>query len=143
LGTDSTLTAAGDLLDELRFAGRMVEPRRLYRMVTRDAANLMRLDCGEGRVRQSGAADLLVIADHGGAPSDALAEMRPELVMVRGVVKLISSGLEEALGPFDGFRPLAIEGRGRWFLPASHVVRIERLGQLLPLGLQLVGRAAS
>lgn len=68
LGSDSRLSAAGDLLDEVRaaHATRQVSARGLTRLVTHGAASLLRLP-DAGRLVPGAPADLTVLA---GAPSD-------------------------------------------------------------------------
>ena len=115
LGTDSAMTGAGDLIDELRAAARYTGRERLYRMVTTEAARILKLDSGEGEIRAGGVADLLVAQDRGQSPADALDGIHPELVMVGGRVRLISERLAAKL-PAGGFQPIEIEGRGRWLV---------------------------
>jgi cytosine/adenosine deaminase-related metal-dependent hydrolase len=95
LGTDSTMSGEGDLLDELRFARRTgrISAARLYDMVTVTAAKVMRLTEGEGSLIQGASADILVLRDNGQTPSTALLGLRAggmELLFVRGEVKVAS-----------------------------------------------------
>jgi cytosine/adenosine deaminase-related metal-dependent hydrolase len=128
LATDSALTGEGDLLDELRVARRLGPTRlgptrlgptgsaRLYEMVTTEAAAVLRLEQGEGRLTAGGAADLFAIADPGCPPCDALAGeplCEPLLVMVGGEIKLVA---EEFAGRLDsrltrGLRRIKAAGR--------------------------------
>jgi cytosine/adenosine deaminase-related metal-dependent hydrolase len=88
LGTDSRLSGARDLLEELREA-RMaanVGPGDLYAMVTANAASLLRVPSA-GRIAPGLPADLLVIpplAEEPAAALLALARNRIELVTVGG-----------------------------------------------------------
>lgn len=121
LGSDSPLTAAGDLLDEVRFARHQchLPAERLYEMVTRQAACILRLHQGEGTVRVGAAADLVAIRRRAGDPAEILATITwrdVELVLVRGRVQLASG---EVLGrlPSQASRGLVafnIEGQLRW-----------------------------
>ena len=102
LGTDSALSRQGCLLDELRLARRMlrVPVSRLYQMVTREAAEIMRLPMGEGNLSQGAAADVLVVRDRGQTPAATLLGLRScniGMVMVGGEVKLCSSGMIDRL----------------------------------------------
>jgi cytosine/adenosine deaminase-related metal-dependent hydrolase len=95
LATDSALTGEGDLLDEMRLARRLgrTGATRLYEMVTTEAAALLRLDQGEGRLTAGGPADLIAIADPGRDPSEALTGeelCEPLLVMIGGEIKLVA-----------------------------------------------------
>ena len=118
LGTDSALTADGDLIDEVASARRHADPCRVYDMVTIDAARILRLTNGEGTLRDGGIADLVVIRDEGLRPADALSVLRPELVMVNGRVKLLSDEMANRLSTTDlsGFEPIEIEDRGQFLI---------------------------
>ena len=102
LGTDSALSRQGCLLDELRLARRTlrVPISRLYRMVTHEAAEVMRLRLGEGDLSHGAVADILAVRDRGRSPATTLLGLRPDdiaLVMVGGKVKLCSAGLIDQL----------------------------------------------
>ncbi len=139
LGTDSALSGRGDLLEELRFARKVakVPASRLYEMVTREAARIMRLTEGEGTLSQGGCADLLVVRDSGRTPAATLMRLRAgemELVLVRGEVKLASRGYARRL-PSRALRvlqPLRLEGRtGREVFVAADLPRL--FGQVEPV----------
>ncbi len=90
LGTDSPLSATGNLLDELRVARGVskLPAAALYRMVTEDAARILRLRRGEGTLVEGGVADLIALPDAGRTPAQALLRAtRPMLVMVGGKLK--------------------------------------------------------
>ena len=117
LGSDSALTAEGDLLDEIRAAARLAGSRAelLYSMVTDRAALVLRLANGEGTLQPGARADLVVIADHSDTPADALAESRYsriECVMVAGKLKLVSPGLARRwpAQSLEGLEPIEVEG---------------------------------
>lgn len=121
LGSDSPLTAAGDLLDEIRFAHAEVgvPARELYRMIFENAPRAFRLHDGQGRLRSAAVADLIAVRDCGQSPADTLAALSSEdieLVIVGGRVQLASEQVYRRL-PADlssGLRPLAIESQLRW-----------------------------
>jgi cytosine/adenosine deaminase-related metal-dependent hydrolase len=121
LGTDSAMTAEGDLIDELRVARRDADANRLYRMVTIDAARILKLSGGEGEIRDGGVADLVVVADRGQSPAEALFDLQPEMVVIGGRIRLISEAIAGRVGSLalDGFQPLEIEGRGRWLIDGN------------------------
>lgn len=103
LGSDSALTAAGDLLDELREArvASGLPAARLYEMVTTLAARALRL----GELPQD---DLIAIPDTGGRPDECLLRAKgARLVVIGGRIKLIA----ENLGRVDGLHRLHVEGR--------------------------------
>jgi len=142
LGTDSALTAEGDLIDELLVASRSVDPPRLYAMVTDTASRILHLSSGEGSIRDGGIADLLVVANHGQTPADALLTLRPELVLLGGRVQLISESMAHRFGlpRLSAFHQIEIEGRGRWLVPFDVGSLLRRTRQILAGDLLLAGR---
>ena len=117
LGTDSTISGAPHLLDELR-SGRdtgLASPDELLRMVTTDAAELLRLDHARGRLVLGGAADLLVVPDVGGTPAETLLQTSPAdvaLVTVAGTPRLAGRDLT---GRLDLGEPNAmVDGAAKW-----------------------------
>lgn len=141
LGTDSALTAPGDLLDALRAARSVwkLSAARLYRMVTCDAAKVLRLRDGEGEIRMGGVADLVVIRDARSSPAEALLDLRRlEMVIVGGRVRMVSERLARFAG--EGFQMMTVEGRGRVLVDADvgklYDETVERLGT----GFKLAGR---
>ena len=147
LGTDSALTAQVDLIDEIAVARRthQLAIEELFEMVTRRSACILRLTDGEGTIREGGAADLLIVEDRGQTPAEALHELYPEMVMVRGNIRLVSPRLRGAVQDPDDSRwnPISIEGKGQWFtdvnVPALHAETIGVLGT----GYRLAGRRVS
>ena len=144
LGTDSPLTAAGDMLDEIRFAKRTLglSDDDLFEMCTTRPASILRLSGGEGTIRSGARADLLVIRDQGGSPASELTRLdytRIEMVIVGGEVRLVSDSALSRLPQADlrGLFPLQINSSLFWVrapLPKlfaeAHVV----LGETLQLG---------
>jgi cytosine/adenosine deaminase-related metal-dependent hydrolase len=136
LGTDSALTAQVDLIDELDVARRthQVSDEELFEMVTVRAAGVLRLTEGEGTVREGGVADLIVVEDRGQTPAEAVAQMRPEMVIVRGKARLISTRLLDRSSALStaGWHSIGLEGRGSWLtdvnLPSLHQETIGALG---------------
>ncbi len=116
LGTDSPLTAAGDLVDELACARQRIDLCRLYDMVTRIPARILGLSDGEGSIREGGLGDLVVVRDRGQSPAEAILDLRPELVLVGGRVNLVSVEFAERIGLQTEVHRIEIEGRGRWFI---------------------------
>ena len=121
LGNDSPLTAAGDLLDEIRFAYKSLgmNAGELYRQVTSRAASILRLHDGQGHIRPNGIADLIAVRDMGIDPAQRLAELSAndiELVILNGNIQLAS---QEIMGRLPeemthGLRPIRVEDRLRW-----------------------------
>jgi cytosine/adenosine deaminase-related metal-dependent hydrolase len=108
LATDSSITAAGGLLDEIRVAQQVsgLSADSLYAMVTETPARILRLAAGAGTLREQAAADLLVLPDPGCAPADALLRLRSRdihAVMVAGQINLLTSHwLERLPTPVSG-----------------------------------------
>ena len=136
LGTDSAMTSAADLIDELDLAKRVsgLDSAALYQMVTARAARLLRLKDGQGELRHDGAADLIAVEDRGQSPAEALASMVPDLVMVGGAIRLVSPGLRErASAAAPALRhSIVLEDRGCWFtdvdVPSLHAETVAALG---------------
>jgi len=121
IGSDSPLTAQGDLLDELRFAREISElsAREIYRSATVQPSELLRLKNGEGSVRAGAWADLIAVRDMGRSPCDTLAELEfkdIELVVIGGRVQLASMEMSNRLPSetLSGLQSLCIEGIARW-----------------------------
>ena len=121
LGSDSPLTAQGDLLDEARFACESVNAASsdIYNYVTSKAAELLQIKNVEANLRAGAKADLIAIADTGLSPAATLASSSfedIELVIVDGRVNLASSELKRRL-PHQasaGLEPLLVEHTLRW-----------------------------
>ncbi len=94
LGTDSALSGAGDLLDELRTAVELgLTPDRAFDMVTSAACDILQLRSGEGALRDGGIADLLIVRDGGASPAEALCSLQRsdiEAVVVGGRPRMMS-----------------------------------------------------
>ncbi|HEX3374337.1 MAG TPA: methyltransferase domain-containing protein, partial [Edaphobacter sp.] len=121
LGSDSPLTAAGDLLDEINFARTEIglAPNSLYEMVTARSANVLRLRNGEGHIRTGAVADLIAVRDRALTPAETIAQLtldQVELVILAGRVQLASPALYNRLPDSfkTGLEPLNIDGQQRW-----------------------------
>lgn len=121
LGSDSSITATGDLLDEIRFAMHYcgVAPEKAYRMVSEDPAGSLRLRDGEGAIRRAGRADLIAVRDNGddfAATLPRLSMVDIELVLLEGQVQLASEDVYCLLPPQirQGMEPLWIDRNIRW-----------------------------
>jgi cytosine/adenosine deaminase-related metal-dependent hydrolase len=121
LGNDSPLTAEGDLLDEVRFAGRAygIQPDAMYRMVTEAPAAVLRLRDHEGSIKANGVGDLMAVRDNRQSGADRLRELSMhdvEFVMVAGRVQLASETIMKRLpeAAVQGLEPLWIDGAIRW-----------------------------
>jgi cytosine/adenosine deaminase-related metal-dependent hydrolase/ubiquinone/menaquinone biosynthesis C-methylase UbiE len=122
LGSDSPLTADGDLLDELRFAHHScrLDTDQLFRMVTDQASRILRLRSGEGSLRVGSVADVFAVRhQRAGDPAKILASLSwrdVELVLLGGQVRLVSEELRTRL-PLQlrqGLTPLQVEDKITW-----------------------------
>lgn len=140
LGTDSRLSGARDLLEELREARAAadLEPALLLRMVTSNAANLLRVS-DAGRIAPGLPADLLVIPPLGRDPAEAL------LGLERSRIRLVAVGGRPLVGAAElspvfaarrvATTPAKIDGEAR-FLDGALARRI-RASSLAEPGLEL------
>lgn len=123
LGTDSAISSSGDLIDEIHTA--VVDCdcpiTSAYRMVTSDAAQVLRLNRGEGFLWEGGVADIVAVSDEGQSPAEALLKMRPEFVMIDGRFRMISGSMAaKRLCTFArGLQSIELESRGRYLIDAD------------------------
>jgi cytosine/adenosine deaminase-related metal-dependent hydrolase/ubiquinone/menaquinone biosynthesis C-methylase UbiE len=121
LGSDSPITAAGDLLDEVHYlyAETGLDPKMIYRMVTSSAAKMFHLNDGQGRIAESGVADLIAVRDRYDTPARTISELSfgdVKLVLLGGRVQMASPHLYIRL-PYDlrsGMELIEIAGHQRW-----------------------------
>ena len=131
LGSDSPLTADGDLLDEINFAIRScgISPLAAYEMVTTIPAAILRLDNSEGTISESGVADLIAIRDTSASTADRIQHLSAEdveFVMIGGRVQLASEAVLERLphSVKEGLEPLSVAGATRWLrAPINYLLR--------------------
>jgi cytosine/adenosine deaminase-related metal-dependent hydrolase len=121
LGSDSPLTAAGDLLDEIRFAHTQagLDANSIYSMVTNRSAEILRLRQGEGGIKPGCVADLVAVRDTGLGPAETLARLTNDqigLVMLGGRIQLAGEWLYERLpdGLRQGLQRVEVNGHPRW-----------------------------
>jgi cytosine/adenosine deaminase-related metal-dependent hydrolase len=138
LGTDSAITAPGDLLDSLRAARSLwnLSAARLYRMVTSDAAAILRFNDGRGEIRESGVADLIVVRDRGKTPAATLLDLcEIEMSIVGGRIRLVSEPLRHLAGPRFEWLSIAQRGRKLVDVPVAELVQeaVARVGTELKL----------
>jgi cytosine/adenosine deaminase-related metal-dependent hydrolase/ubiquinone/menaquinone biosynthesis C-methylase UbiE len=121
LGSDSPLTATGDLLDEVSFAHNEIglDTDSLYEMVTARSANILRLRNGEGHLKPGSIADLIAVRDEGLTPAETISQLtfdQVELVILAGRVQLASASLYNRLPDSlkAGLQPLTVDGHQRW-----------------------------
>ena len=132
LGGDSPLTAAGDLLDEIHCLHRDIglSPQTIYEMVTTRPAEMLRLDRGEGHIRENSVADLIAVVDSHGTPAVVLADLgleQTELAIIGGRVQLASAAIYARLPKslLEGLEPVFINGILRWLrAPIAEMMRV-------------------
>jgi len=122
LGSDSPITAAGDLLDEIHYMSTEVglDSNAIYKMVTSSAAEILDLEFGVGQIKESGVADIIAVRAVNKTPAATLSELNfaeIELVVRSGQVAMASPAIYERLP--HSFRTnmqlLEIAGSRRWF----------------------------
>ncbi|AXC13033.1 Putative methyltransferase [Acidisarcina polymorpha] len=121
LGSDSPITAAGDLLDEIHYlsAEMGLDPKPIYNMVTTGPADIFHLADGQGRIVESGVADLIAIPDRDHTPAAALSELSfrdVQLVLLAGRVQMASAEMYERLTSNlrSGLELIEVAGLQRW-----------------------------
>ena len=153
LGSDSPLTAAGDLLDEIAFAHNEIglAANSLYEMVTTKSASVLRLRNGEGHLKPGSIADLIAVRNKGLTPAETIAQLtfdQIELVVLSGRIQLASAELYDRLpGALKvGLQPLTVEGHRRWLrAPIDNLIAEARkvVGRDLRLGRKKVDHASA
>ena len=121
LGSDSPLTAAGSLLDEVAFlrANHNLDSRGLYKLVTTNAAAILKLTHNEGRILAGRPVTVIAVLDTNTSPADTLANLTydgVELVLIEGQVQLASQALYDRLPSQarTGLHRLEVGGHPRW-----------------------------
>jgi ubiquinone/menaquinone biosynthesis C-methylase UbiE/cytosine/adenosine deaminase-related metal-dependent hydrolase len=153
LGSDSSLTSAGDLLDEIVFARDEIglDANSLYEMVTARSANVFRLRNGEGHLKTGSTADIIAVKDKGLTPAETIGQLtfdQIELVILSGRVQLASAPLYERLPDSlkTGLQLLNIDGHRRWLrAPIDNMLAEARkvLGRDIRLGGKKVDHASA
>jgi len=146
LGSDSPLTAEGDLLDEIRFARRYcgIPLTTAYEMVTTTPAAILRLEDAEGSIRESGIGDLTAIRDTGQEPAErveGLSMNDVELVVIGGQVRLAAEMIYERLPLIEkhGMEAISVDGSIRW-LRAPVKMLLQKTEEALGAGCVQLGR---
>jgi cytosine/adenosine deaminase-related metal-dependent hydrolase/SAM-dependent methyltransferase len=150
LGSDSPLTGAGDLLNEIRTAQTSGVPAaKIYDLVTANSANVLGLTRGEGAIRLGATADLVAIPYRGLSPAEALASATyqdVELVVLGGEIKLASKKMKARLDESQvrHLSPIRVEDTVRWIAaPVDELLAATEsvLGSDIRLGGKRVSRA--
>ena len=112
LGTDSRLSGARDLLDELRIAGEAggFDCQALERLVTSDSARLLRLP-DRGVVRAGTLADILILPAQRPLGSASRADVR--LVLIHGIVRYGDRDIAHCAEPATQWADIRVDGRAK------------------------------
>jgi hypothetical protein len=111
----------------------------LYRMVTSEAARVLRLCDGEGEIRKGGVADLIVVRDAGLSPAETLLGLtRVEMAIIGGKIRMVSEKFRRYAG--EGFQRLTVQGRGRVWVDADVAKLYEEAVTRLGTAFKLAGR---
>jgi cytosine/adenosine deaminase-related metal-dependent hydrolase len=144
LGTDSALSAKGDLVDEIQTARQFpkLSNEQIFEMVTTSPARILRLPDGAGQLRHGSPADLVVIRDTGKDPCDCLTDLRPELVIVAGRIRLISRLLLTANPHLirSQLYEVSVPERGDWFVDVDMPALRRSTEQVLGSDFRLAGK---
>lgn len=110
LGSDSRLTGARDLLDELRVAAEVsaLDERTLEFLVTRDSARLLRLT-DRGALCEGALADLLILPRHVALSNASRADVR--VVMLDGIVRYGDPDCARLVAPDGDWAEIRVDGR--------------------------------
>ena len=142
LGTDSRLSGAGDLLDELRMAAQLdvVDEATLESLVTRDSARLLRLS-DRGALRAGARADILILPARTRLTAAKRADVR--LVLRDGIVRYGDVDFARRVAPCATLAQVRVDGRpkvlDRHVAEALAQARISEVGLEFP---RATGRAA-
>ncbi len=150
IGSDSPLTADGDLLDEIRFCHSNLQlcSSRLFRFVTQTPAAMLHLQNHAGRIHPDFSADLFAVRSSSLLPAQQLVSLSwhdIELVIVAGSIRLASDEMMQRLPAELSSRlsPLSVEGVTRW-IAAPVVSLFESAARILGVdGVSINGRRIS
>jgi len=146
LGSDSALTARGDLLHEIKDAYQWtgLEVGWIYSIVTEGAASILRLRNGEGTIQEDATADLIAIKGGNLTPAETLvgADLEMiELVLVSGRPHLVSMQMAKRWPAemLAGLEPVEIDGVRRLVrAPVSWMLRETK--KAIGTNIRLAGR---
>ena len=121
LGSDSSLTSHGDLLDEVTYLYRhsSLAPEEIYPLALDNSSSILRLINGEGHMAPDGVADLIAVRDKGCSPAETLCSLswqQVELVVLGGRIQLASDDVYRRLIQHlqTDLEPLYVNGELRW-----------------------------
>lgn len=121
LGSDSSLTADGDLLDEVKCLGSKIgiDGDEIYNLIVSSATSILNLPAHTGRIVEDRDADLVVVRSKAPTPAATLSAINfehVELVVRGGTVQAASASLYERLPRQfqQDMQCLEIDGHRRW-----------------------------
>lgn len=127
IGSDSPLTACGDLLDEAAYATSRynLPAEKLYAMLTTSPAAMLRLSHDFGQIHTGGTADLIAVKDCGLSPAQTLQALSwkgVHLVIRAGVIRMASHELLHIIPEEDRaqFTCFAVDDEFRWIRGSFH-----------------------
>ena len=142
LGTDSRLSGACDLFDELRLVGQLgvVDDIALASLVTSDSARLLRLS-DRGELRAGARADILILPAQTRLAAARRADVR--LVLIDGIVRYGDRDCALSAAPHAEWSEVRVDGREK--ILDSHIAELVSRAHTGEIGLELPklkGRAA-
>jgi cytosine/adenosine deaminase-related metal-dependent hydrolase len=110
LGTDSRLSGARDLLEELRLIGEVggVEEHTLESLITRDNARLLRLS-DRGSLQVGSRADILILPARARLSRTSREDVR--LVLLNGIVRYGDKAYAELMAPSSHWVEVFVDGK--------------------------------
>lgn len=129
LGSDSSITA-GDLLEQVRTAHELGVPaEQIFDLGTTQAADVLKLQDGEGTLIAGSIADIVAVHDRGLSPAATLTQLTQdqiELVLLAGVPHLLSNRMVSRLSAFvqGELERVVVDGSERYILaPVAQLLR--------------------
>jgi cytosine/adenosine deaminase-related metal-dependent hydrolase len=142
LGTDSRLSGARDLLEELHIAAEVcgLDESILESLVTRHSARLLKLS-DRGALGVGALADILILPARTRLTTAGRAQVR--LVLIDGVVRYGDRDCAQRVAPHGEWSDIQVDGRAK--ILDSHVAKLLSRARTSEIGLELshlTGRAA-
>jgi cytosine/adenosine deaminase-related metal-dependent hydrolase len=134
LGTDSRLSGARDLLDEVRVAREVggLDDGTLESLVTRDGARLLRL-ADRGELRAGARADILILPARTRLAAVNRADVR--LVLIDGIVRYGDKDCAQRVAPRAEWEEIRVDGRSK--ILDRHLAGLLSQARTCEVGLEL------
>jgi cytosine/adenosine deaminase-related metal-dependent hydrolase len=142
LGTDSRLSGARDLLDELHLVGQIsaLDDASLESLVTSHSAQLLRLP-DRGALRVGSRADILILPARTRLAAASRADVR--LVLIEGIVRFGDKDYAQSVAPASKWAEIRVDGKPK--ILDIHIAALLSQARTSEAGLELqnlTGRAA-